>query len=471
MGTRHARRVPPFPRETSMSASYSEHLVAHIRSLLETPLTDAVLEKARMCLLDHLAAVMSAANGDVARIGQNSVSMFGEGNCSLLATSKTASPAGAVFYNALTATAEDLDDAHRFASGLHMSSITFPVLFALSELDKVSGETFIRAMLAGYEISSRMVRAADAGLRDRGYHSTGAAGIFGSCAAASVLLNLSDEQRVNALGIAASGGGGLFAFLKEGSSVRHAHAAWASVNGLSAAMLAASGMTGPRQALEGYGPEHRDGYLRAYAGTWDESFITNSCDRPELLNAYHKIHATCGHAAPGITALQELREQILPNLDTVTAITIKGYKASAALNNPAPRSVSEAKFSLPFITGMVLLFGRATKLEMTEANLANPDVRRIAALVRVEEDPGIAAVFPRLRACEVNVTFANGTSLSRRVDAPLGMPENPVSLHTLENKFLEAGGLSSERQTAVLRLVRDLDALPDMGLLVKMARC
>ena len=68
-----------------------------------------------------------------------------------------------------------------------MSSISMPVLLALSEETPVNGEKLIRGMIAGYEASSRITRAADAGLRRRGWHSTGAAGVFGACAAAETL--------------------------------------------------------------------------------------------------------------------------------------------------------------------------------------------------------------------------------------------------------------------------------------------
>lgn len=462
------------PSRASDQLSYSEHLVAHLERFRTMPLSDTILEKVRMCLLDHLAAVFSAAGSPVAAVGSRLVASFGTGPCTLIGTPRTSSIMGAAFYNGLVATSEDLDDAHRYASGLHMSATTFPALFALVDRDEkipVNGERLIQAILSGYEVSSRIVRAADAGIRERGYHSTGAAGIFGACAGAGVLLGLSTKSLVNALGIAASGGGGLFAFLHEGSSVRHAHGAWASANGLGAALLAEAGMTGPRLALEGYG-EGKDGWLHAYAGHWDESFILEASDRPELMNAYHKMHATCGHAAPGITALQQLRERVLPRTNELISIVIKGYNASAALNNPDPKTISEAKFSLPFITGVILRHGRATLQEMVPATLDDPEVRRIASLVRVEEDPGIAAAFPKLRACEVVVSFANGDTLNQRVDAPLGMPENPVSLEVIENKFRDAtdGVLPPERRAQVLALVRQLESLDSARTLTRLLR-
>ena len=446
---------------TPENRSYTEYLTDIIRQIGKMPLSDAVLEKVGMCLLDHLAAVYSAAKGPVARIGCRVVNAFGDGNCTLIGSNEKASTIGAAFYNALLATSEDIDDAHRYASGLHMGATTFPALFALADSDAtITGERFLRAILVGYEISSRIVRAADAAIRERGFHSTGPAGVFGACAASASLLGLSSQNTVNALGIAASASGGLFAFLKEGCSVRHAHAAWACANGIQAVLLARAGMTGPRFILEGY-ENNRDGWLNAYAGKWDESLLLAPLGRLEIQNAYHKMHATCGHATPAITALQILRNRVLPHKDEIASIVIKGYKASAALNNPWPQSISEAKFSLPFIAGVILLYGQATLREMVPAALENAEIHRIASLVRVVEDPDIAASFPRLRAGEVIITFTDGKVLSQRVDAPLGMPENPVSLDVIEAKFRNAAEdlLPRDRQDKIIAMVHNLESL------------
>lgn len=434
-----------------------EHLAGHVERLTSAPLAPAVAEKVSICLVDHLAALLSAHNGPVERAGRGILPLFGSGAATLVGLRTTSSPAGAVFYNALAATSEDLDDAHRYASGLHMSATTFPVLFALAEEAPVSGELFARAVVAGYEVSSRLVRAADAGLRGQGFHSTGAAGVFGACAAAGVMLGLDRATLVSALGMAASGAGGLFAFLREGSSVRHAHGAWACLNGLTAARLAQEGLTGPVRALEGYGPNHQDGYLKPYAGTWDERFITDDAE-PEILNTYHKLHAACGHAAPAITALQALRERLGPRAAEIREILIKGYKASAALTNPDPRSPAEAKFSLPVIAALVLAYGRVSLAELAPERIHDPRIREVAAKVRVVEDAAIAAEFPRLRAGEVVVTLASGETLAQRVDAPLGMPENPVAREVLEAKFRSAaeGLFNASRQEAILAAARNL---------------
>ena len=135
----------------------------------------------------------------------------------------------------------------------------------------------------------------DAGLRENGFHSTGVVGPFSACATAGAILGLSHKQQVYAFGIAASGAGGLFAFLPNGASSRHSHGANACFTGLMAAIAAKGGITGPVNVFEG-----PDGFIGAYARGCDRRFIERPLPQKpedfEVNNAYHKRFMACGRA-------------------------------------------------------------------------------------------------------------------------------------------------------------------------------
>jgi len=413
------------------------HLARIGREIARAPLPEAVAAKARLCLLDHLAALLYGLRSPMAAVGDDALAALGAGRATVVGRGAAASPHGAAFFHGLVATAEDLDDSHRFAGGLHLGAVTFPAALALSEGRASSGEDLLRAVVAGYEVAGRLARSIDAGLRARGWHATGAVGPLGAAAAAALVLDLDEDTTAGALGIAASGAGGLFAFLPEGASVRHAHGAWAAANGLLAATLAAAGMTGPRRVLEG-----RDGYLAAFSETADLAILAAPSPAVsgahEILSAYHKVFACCGHALPAITAALALRDDLGPRPGAIAGIEARLYRASAALANPAPRTVEEAKFSLPVLVGIALVHGDVSRRAMTMANIGDPRVREVADRVRLIEDPAIAAAFPRLRAAELVVTLKDGSERRRRVEAALGMPENPVGWAEIEAKFRDA---------------------------------
>lgn len=451
--------------------TFTQHLAHICRGLAEQPLPGRVANKAKLCLLDHLAALLYGTRSRMEDVGRGMLSTFGRGGATLVARKQMTSVQGAAFFHGLIATAEDLDDSHRFAGGLHLSAVTIPAALALAEERRLSGEQFLRAVTAGYEVSARLCRAVDGGLRARGWHSTGAVGPFGACAASSLLLDLDQAGIVNALGIAASCGGGLFAFLSEGASVRHAHGAWASTNGLVAARLAASGMTGPHKALEG-----KEGYLSAYTAAFDPTFIVAPSPvvsgSYEILNAYHKLYASCGHAFPSITAALALREELASSVDAMKSIEARVYKASATLTNPAPRSVDETKFSLPFLLAIAFVHGDVSRRGICMENICDPRVRELAGRVSVREDDEIAEAFPRLRSAELVLTMADGREVRKYVDAPLGMPENPVAWKELEEKFRDAAdGIFSARQsTRIIKTVHEVDHLVSIVELTRLLR-
>lgn len=439
--------------------SFSEHLASVCRDIAVQPMPGDVTDKAKLCLLDFIAALLYGARSPMGEVGRGVLPLMGDGEATLAAQERTASLQGAAFFHGLIATADDLDDSHRFATGIHLSAVTIPAALALAEERKCSGRTLLKAIAAGYEVAGRVSRSVDAGLRARGWHSTGAVGPFAACAAGAVILDLGEKTIADGFGIAASGAGGLFAFLAEGSSVRHAHGAWASANGLAAVMLAAAGMTGPRRVLEG-----KDGYLAAFSAGHDEAFILApspvAAGNYEIRNAYHKIHACCGHAFPSITAALDLREKIASRLDEIESIEARVYKASASLTNPAPHTVDEAKFSLPYLIGIALVHGDVGHRRMSMETIRDSRVCDLAAKVAVKEDTAIAAAFPRLRSAELLIVMKGGEEIRHYVDAPLGMPENPVGWTELEAKFRDAadGLLGPDRSARLIDAIRGIDS-------------
>src|SRR5262249_28833004 len=85
---------------------------------------------------------------------------------------------------------------------------------------RAGGPALIAAIVAGYESAITVARACHPDLRQRGFHPTGAVGPLGAAVAAGKLRGLSAEQLQDALGIAASGAAGLFAFVNGGAAIK-----------------------------------------------------------------------------------------------------------------------------------------------------------------------------------------------------------------------------------------------------------
>jgi 2-methylcitrate dehydratase PrpD len=444
---------------TADSPTICERIASLTALIAETPLSVEIVEETKLCFLDFLAATLSAQPDEFIN---KTVDIFGTGSARLLHGSHPISVAGASYVHGFLSTVEDIDDAHALASGMHLSATVFPVALALSQSQNISVSGFLRASVAGYEIAGRLIRSMDGGLRRRGFHATGAIGPFAACATAGILLKLSEAELAHAFGIAASGAGGLFAFLPSGASSRHTHGANACVSGLMAAVAGKNGITGPLNAFEG-----PDGFIGPYSEECDRAFIEQPSPAGngtyELMNAYHKKFAACGHAIPAITSALQLRRHLSGLHDQIETVDIYGYKASAMLTNFPARSVGEAKFSLPVIFALSIIFGDVSQSQMMTTAINRPDVQSLAAKVNVHVESAYSEAFPRVRSGRIEVTLQDGGVLSNSTDAPIGMPGNRLGFDDVSDKFMK----SAPAQLGLLqskKIVESICALEDTSL-------
>ena len=362
---------------------------------------------------------------------------MGTGGASLIGRPEKSSMAGACLYNGMIAHAEELDDSHRYVSGLHPGAVVIPPALAAAEDDNLGGPAFIKAVIAGYEAASRVCRCLDQGHRRRGFHSTGTMGPFGSCAAAGLALGLDENAMTNALGLAGSTSAGLFAFLEDGAAVKHFHTGRAALDGLLAALLAREGLTGPAGMFEA-----REGFFRAYADEYDQAPLFQPLEKHEICNAYHKLHSACGHSFPAIDAALELRAMLGGHWEKINRLELRTYHAASVLNNPRPGNPQEARFSIPFLTGLALVKGRVVRSDMTLETINDKDITELAGRTEVVEDQELQNAFPALRAGILRADLEDGQTVYKRVDAPRGMPDNPVSYDELCDKFhAQASGI------------------------------
>ena len=81
----------------------------------------------------------------------------------------------AAFMNAVYAHGADMDDGNRKSAG-HIGAHVISSVFALGEKLGVTWKDIIVAINVGYEFFNRIAGAAQPGLYNRGFHSTGIAG-------------------------------------------------------------------------------------------------------------------------------------------------------------------------------------------------------------------------------------------------------------------------------------------------------
>jgi 2-methylcitrate dehydratase PrpD len=90
---------------------------------------------------------------------------------------------------------------------------------------------------------------------------------------------------------------------------------------------------------------------------------------------------------------------------------------------PRPTTYHEAQMSLPYSVAVALKEGAALLPQYTDEKLADPEIGRLAQLVRIVPD----ASLPRGVSCRISVETVDGRSLTAQVDHPKGSIANPMT--------------------------------------------
>ena len=211
----------------------------------------------------------------------------------------------AAFMNAVYAHGAELDDGNKKAMG-HVGVHVIPAVFALAETSGSSAEAVLEALAVGYEAYIRISSAAQPGLVQRGFHSTGMAGTPACAAACAKLLGLDAGGIEDAMALATTLSGGLLSYGDSRPAIKPLNPGHAAENGVFAACLAARGVRGPSEALEG-----PNGWFHAVTEQVAEDMLKAPADGHLLLHdCYIKLYPSCRHTHCGIEAGIGIHERL-----------------------------------------------------------------------------------------------------------------------------------------------------------------
>ncbi len=144
--------------------------------------------------------------------------------------------ANAAFVNGGASHVIELDDIHK-ASIVHAATVIMPAAIAIGEWKQLSGKELITAIVAGYEIAYRVGETVSPS-HYYYFHNTATCGTFGATIAVAKLLNLSENQIIEALGSAGTQAAGLWEFIEDGAMSKQLHPGKAAMHGVLSCFLA-----------------------------------------------------------------------------------------------------------------------------------------------------------------------------------------------------------------------------------------
>jgi len=367
----------------------------------------------------------------------------------------------AAFVNAASGNVFDFDDTHH-PTIIHPTAPVAPALFALAETRAVTGAALLHAFILGVEVECRLGNAVSPYHYRRGWHITSTCGVFGAASAAAKILGLDAERIAWVLGSASAQSSGLVETL--GTMAKSIGVGASARGGLSAALFAQAGVTGPAEPIAG--PR---GFATVMGDAADFDGITKGLGETwELMANTHKPYP-CGVVLfPVIDACLELRERYPGlSLDAIARIRVEGHPLlRERTDRPAVTTGREAQVSAQHSVAAVLIHGAASLAQYEDACVNSADILTLRRKVHVSEVAGVP-----VEGARVTITLQDGKTLSAFVEQGRGTPQRPLSDSEIEAKVraLARYGCPTLDPGPLIDAVWSLDRSTDAGAIMKRA--
>jgi len=444
--------------------SLSRAIVDCLRGLADSDLPDDVRDVAKLHILDVLGVGLAAAASSVGRpYGVYAGRLAGQGPSTILARSGGFSAADAALVNGGLIHSLEFDDTHT-GSIVHGSSVLAATAIAAGEASRASGNAVLGTYLRWYEIFIRIGLAAAGAFQSRGFQLTSVGGTLCAAGIAAELAGCDAETTVMALGIGLSQASGVFEFLSNGSTVKSLHPGWAAHSGITAAMLAQAGLTGPETAIEG-----RFGLFAVFAGDRSaadrlrESLTSIGRDW-HIRDVAFKFHPCCHYLHPFIEAAGTLADHGV-RAGTIEAIECRVPEGAAGIicepwTGKQAASGHAMRWSLPAVVAARLADGSVGPATFEQS--LSEEARALA--VRTSWTPLPEADFPSRFEAEIHCRLQNGETRSVRIEDAYGNRSRPANAAAVEEKF--RGNLAAARcegaVATIMEAVNGLDSAPSL---------
>ncbi|MDR5709724.1 MAG: MmgE/PrpD family protein [Armatimonadota bacterium] len=456
-----------------MSDRYSRLLAEYTASVRWERLPPEVVHEVKRRVLDSLGVAMAAFAEDAPKAARAYAYTLSTSNgATLWGTPVKAPPGAAAFANAVMVRYLDFNDTYLSREPLHPSDM-IPALVALAEWRKCSPRDLIAAIALAYEVGVCLCDAAS--LRAHGWDHVNYTALGTACGAA-YLLRLTPPQTEHALAITAVPHAAMRQTRAgELAMWKGAAAAEAARNALEAALLAASGMTGPYRPFEG----EMGFFAQLLQGErFDEAALRPLAEQAppaRIRDTYIKFWPVEYHAQSAVDAALRLRQQIRDPA-RIASVHIETFRAAYEIiaKDPEkwePKTRETADHSLPYIVAVALLDGEVHRASFEPARFQDLAIRAfLRDRVTLREDPELTRGYPEGIPNRITVRTREGATYMEEVRFPRGHARNPMMDEEVTEKFRRnvAEVWSPDQAERVAEWVWRLEEQEDVAELVRL---
>jgi 2-methylcitrate dehydratase PrpD len=442
-------------------------LAAYLASALDKPLPAEVADKAKAHLLDTIASMVSGSRMKAGTAAIAYLKALGECTThgTVAGTTFRTSPVHAALANGMFAHADETDDSHA-ASLTHPGCGIVPAVLAAGEYFQRSGQDLLRAMVLGYDVCARLTLSLHAyDFRVAG-HSTHTFGPnFGAAAAAGALAGLNEEQCRYVMSYAAQQASGVACWMRDKDHIEKSFdfGGMAARNGVSAALMVASGCTGVDDVFSG-----ERNFYHAFGDNPDRMGLGRELGtRYEILGTSIKRWTVGSPIQAPLDSMCTLVRRHDLNAADVTAIKVRIPHESLTIvnNRDMPEICLQHLLAAMLIDDGQMDFHSAHNRE----RMRDPEVLKVRALIELQGDDDLSKAMPSRQGI-VEIMLRDGTSVKEHTHAVRGTPNNPMTADEVREKAmgLLVPVLGEAGSKALCAAVQDLETCTDARAFTKL---
>jgi 2-methylcitrate dehydratase len=296
-------------------------------------------------------------------------------------------------------------------------------------------------------------------------------GAMASVAAASRVLKLTPQQTTEAINLTVAANVALYQTrIGHVSMWKGCAYANASRNAIFATQLASRGMTGPSPIFEG-----RAGYFKAVSQRPFELEPFGGKGQPfRIMDCLIKRYPLGQYSQSVVDAALQARAKI-GNIDDIAEVHVHTLHTAVSMmaGDPEkwrPASRESADHSMPYTTGIALMYGDINSKHFDDPYLHDPKLLELVSRIKCSVSEEANGREPEAMLCDLEVTMKNGKQEKIRVEYHRGHPRNFMSDAEIEEKFHSMADpvLTRGKADALAAQLWKLDELKDAGELFKL---
>ena len=445
---------------------------AFVKHGLETRFEDLSVNAVRAVktyLLDTLGVgIAGAAVPLTAKIRASAAQWSGDGSAHVWGAGNLSSgPVNAAFINGFQIHCQEYDCVHEPAVVHPLATILAALMAECDAQGDVNGTRLAVAMAVAVDLAAGIGVSVTSPIK---FFRPANAGIFGATLGVARLRKLSPEQTKDALGYALAFNSGTMQAHVEGKPALPVQIGNAARGAIMACDLAAEGVPGPHDSLEG-----PFGYFALFEDEADPTPVIESLGKTwRIAEVSHKPFPTGRAAQGGIVLMQQLREKGVraENLETLSLTAPPLIHRLVGRPIQADMSVNYARLCFQYSGAVALQTAQVGLEDFTEDRLRAADTLALGAKIEVNDDGSTdpAAFTPQI----ARARLTDGSVIEARIDTLYGSPADPMSREAHLDKFRRCvafgfGEPRDELARTLIDLTETLEEVPDVSVLSRLA--